>query len=260
MIESLLANAFAGDLRRHPASFGFDDESLARMTDARDVLTRLLALLDDRSAGNRIDVSHLDADNRAVLDQILGQGEVAALIGAEDDPDAIRVQEAVMAGVWRVHGAGHDHIEVGGIPAVVREAVRKLPRATPVIPESLPEGAMNVLPVLAEIRDVLADPAVPNGAHEINLTLLPMTPVDLQVLADALGTGPITILSRGYGNCRVQASACRNVWRLTFFNSEDKMILDMLQVGDVPQAAQAANEDIAEAPARLRDIMDAYFP
>ncbi|MGC2855883.1 hydrogenase expression/formation C-terminal domain-containing protein [Novispirillum sp. DQ9] len=233
------------------------DEDIARMVEAK---AALLALLDGARAyaeggpAVRVDISHLDAASLDVIDQILGQGEVQSVVGG------VRVQEAVMPGLWRLHdGAAAHALEVGDIPAIVRDAANAL-SANLALPEALPEGAMNVAPVLVEIADAMARVRPGVKEREINLTLLPMTPVDLNVLAEALGTGDLTILSRGYGNCRITACAARGVWRVSYFNSDDKMILDVVEVGDVPEAALAAREDVADAAERLEQVIAAYWP
>lgn len=231
------------------------EEDAARYAEAKAVLDALTAEVARYRVGDEtrpVSIAHLDADNARILDQILGEGEVAAMLGDADDTG---IQESVMAGIWRVRSTRADYIEVADIPAVLRRAAQEAkPGLT--IPDSLPEGAMNVLPVLAEIRDhmVKAD-----AEHEINLTLLPMTPVDLQVLDEVLGQGRITILSRGYGNCRIQSTASKNIWHMHFFNADDKMILDVIEVGDIPAAAKAAQSDINDSLGRLKEIMEAYF-
>ena len=69
-----------------------------------------------------IDLSALDAANRELLDQTLGDGEVSALIGG---PLAARVQETRLAGVWRVRSIGphgaleRDHLEVADLPGLI---------------------------------------------------------------------------------------------------------------------------------------------
>lgn len=92
--------------------------------------------------------------------------------------------------------------------------------------------------------------------HVINLTLLPHTEGDLEWLDAALGEGAVTILSRGYGNCRVTATALSKVWRVQFFNSMDTLILDTFEVTDMPEVALAADEDLRDSDARIRDVME----
>ncbi len=86
---------------------------------------------------------------------------------------------------------------------------------------------------------------------------MPHTPEDLAYLSAKLGPGPLTILSRGYGNCRISATGLRNCWWVQHFNSDDRLILNTLEVVDVPAAALAAREDIEDSAARLVEILDA---
>ena len=67
------------------------------------------------------------------------------------------------------------------------------------------------------------------------------------------------IVSRGYGTCRIQATAIHNVWSVQFFNVMDAMLLDTIEIGDVPVTAQAAEADFRDSAVRLREIEVAYF-
>ena len=70
-------------------------------------------------------LDELDAANRELINQVLGAGEVS--IRYENELDVV-VQEAVLAGVWRVQtmdkdGAlQHDAIEIADIPTLVKRA------------------------------------------------------------------------------------------------------------------------------------------
>jgi hydrogenase-1 operon protein HyaF len=44
-----------------------------------------------------------------------------------------------------------------------------------------------------------------------------------------------------------------------FFNATDAIILDTLEIGEVPAAARAAEEDFRDSAERLREIHEAYF-
>ncbi|PVV25335.1 MAG: hypothetical protein B6D79_09440 [gamma proteobacterium symbiont of Ctena orbiculata] len=54
------------------------------------------------------------------------------------------------------------------------------------------------------------------------------------------------------------STAVQNVWWVQYFNSQDKNILNTLEIGDVPAVAAAAKEDIQESAQRLNEIMEAY--
>ena len=93
----------------------------------------------------------------------------------------------------------------------------------------------------------------------INFSLLPMNEIDMQFLQQTLGDGPVQLVSRGYGACKVTATGARNVWSVQFFNAMDTIILDTLEIGDTPAAACAADEDFHDSAERLREIYEAYF-
>ena len=67
----------------------------------------------------------------------------------------------------------------------------------------------------------------------------------------------MTILSRGYGNCRITATALAHVWRVQFFNSMDTLILDTFEVTGVPEVAVAAPEDLTDSGARILKVLEA---
>ncbi|MGA0540979.1 hydrogenase expression/formation protein [Neotabrizicola sp. VNH66] len=200
------------------------------------------------------DLSGLDAANRALMAETLGQGEVS--VRARGVP-AVAMQESVFAGVWVLKAEGIDRVEVGPVPGLartraflpVRPAIGALARRAP--------GVVNAPALLAELMDKSMQWQGPQDLHVVNLTLLPHTEEDLVWLAEALGEGSVTILSRGYGNCRVSATAQANVWRVQFFNSMDTLILDTFEVTDMPEVALAAPEDLTDSAERIREVLEA---
>jgi hydrogenase-1 operon protein HyaF len=89
----------------------------------------------------------------------------------------------------------------------------------------------------------------------VNLTLLPFGPPDHEGLDALLGEGAVSILSRGFGNCRISSTRARNVWRVRFYNTMSTLILDTLEVVDVPEAARAAREDYEDSLRRLEELL-----
>ena len=168
-----------------------------------------------------------------------------------------------MAGLWRVRftdasGAEvADYVEVGAIPEAVREACRA--GANELLIGAPPPDAMNVMPVLAEIREQMSQRRPGDPAHVINFSLFPMTPSDMDFLQATLGEGPVRLVSRGYGHCRVIATAARGVWSVQFTNSMDTVVLDTLEIVEAPAVVLAADEDFRDSAARLSEIEDAYF-
>ncbi|AHY57005.1 hypothetical protein ACVIW2_004351 [Bradyrhizobium huanghuaihaiense] len=177
------------------------------------------------------------------------------------DGSLAQIRESVHAGIWRVRigtEPAHEYVEVGAIPQIVRRAATDL-TSTELLIDTPPDGAMNVQPVLAEIRERASVWQFCMNAHVINLTLLPMSVVDLTFLQQSLGNGPVQLMLRGYGACRVQATGTRNVWSVQFFNSTDNIILDTVEVGGVPIVALAADEDFQDSAGRVQEILEAYF-
>ncbi|MDE3010068.1 MAG: hydrogenase expression/formation protein [Pseudomonadota bacterium] len=188
-----------------------------------------------------------------LLDQSLGHGEVSVMI---DAPGACRIQESVFTGVWRErHLAGDgsvaaDRIIAAAIPPVVVAAAEAAASQDIEVPAPGP-GIMNAPPVITELIDRSRRFSAAQPAHVINLTLLPMSPEDLGYLARVLDVGPVTILSRGYGNCRITATRLRHVWWVHYFNSMNQLILNTLEVATVPEVACAAAEDYRDSCERL---------
>ncbi|WFU14811.1 hydrogenase expression/formation protein [Bradyrhizobium sp. CB3481] len=205
-------------------------------------------------------LGNLNDLERKLIDDMLGEGEVAGVIALPGGSLA-QIQESVLAGIWRIRletDAAHDYIEVGAIPEVVKRAASDLTSSALTI-GAAPDGVMNVLPVLAEIRERALAWRPGLRSQIINFTLLPMSPVDMAFLQQSVGNGPIQLTSRGYGTCRVMATGIRNVWSVQFFSATDTIILDTLEVGGVPTVAMAADEDFEDSVERLQEIIEAYF-
>ncbi len=209
-----------------------------------------------------LDLVGLDAADRALVDQMLGEGEVSVVF---DGAAHACIQESVLAGIWRVQYLDNDGmlirdtIEIAAVPGLVQQAAFE-GAAEHIAPpaDMLPSGVQNAPPLIAELNHRIAAHRPGAQAHVINLSLLPHTEDDLQFLAQRLGQGPVTILSRGYGNCRIASTATRNVWWVQYFNSQDALILNTLEVADVPSVACAAQEDMEDSGQRLREILEVY--
>ena len=233
------------------------------LADARDLLAAFLALLDawDPAAaprGPRLDLAGVATPVLEIMNQMLGEGEVSIQI---DSVRKFRIQESIFTGLWRVcalDGDGRlarDWLEAGMLPGVAVEIAQELGSdALPSI--DLPPGAMNSPALLAEIGSQMATRKRGAAAHVINLTLFPMTPEDHAVLAQALPVGPVAMISRGFGNCHVTSTGLRDVWRVQYFNNMNTLILNTIEVVDVPEVVLAAVEDLTDSRDRLAELVD----
>ncbi|UWU95534.1 hydrogenase expression/formation protein [Bradyrhizobium sp. CB1015] len=238
-------------------------ELAARCPNAVALLSKMAAAIAEQKADAPNQLFRLanlnDLESKLVAD-VLGEGEVGGVVALPDGSLA-QIQESVLAGIWRVRletDAASEYVEIGAIPEIVKRAAADLTSADFEIGQA-PEGAMNVLPVLAEIRERALAWQPGTRSQIINFTLLPMSPVDMSFLQDTIRNGPIQLVSRGYGTCRVLSTGIRNVWSVQFFNAMDTIILDTLEVGGVPTVALAADEDFEDSAERLQEIIEAYF-
>lgn len=241
-----------------------EPESVHELTAAKSLLQKLYEQLNTYRPGqspSALDLSQLDAKNRELVDQVLGEGEVSIVIRG-DQP--ARIQESVLAGVWRIQRMDSgdrvvgDSIEVGAIPQRVSQQAIATANNRVEMVSPLPPGVLNAPPLFSEINQHCAAYKEWSNAHVINLTLLPQTEEDLGYLHQQLGTGVVDILSRGYGNCRISSTGTRHVWWVQYFNSQDRNILNSLEITAIPSVACAAPEDIADSAQRLEEIMELY--
>lgn len=208
----------------------------------------------------RIDLGHLVEADRSLLNQVLGEGEVAAQVRADADADELRVQESVFAGVWRVVRLQQgkvvaDALEIGACPEGLVAAAHAAATAFDATGAPLPPGVMNAPSLLAELDDRRRRWRPGDAAHVVNLTLLPLSEADSAYLDAVLGAGRVQILSRGYGNCRIVDTRMPRTWRVTYFNSTDIVILDTLEVCRVPEVACAAAQDLHDSAERLAEVL-----
>ena len=227
------------------------------------VLDQVLAVLQAAIRGESVapvDLSGLGAADREIVNQALGEGEVGAQVADGQGSALVQVQESVFAGVWRVierlpDGGLQDRIEVGAIPEVLKTCARQDGASGHRPTARLPEGVMNAPTLLQELHDHRQQWRVGQSAHLVNLSLLPLSPADMACLEEQLGTGRVVILSRGYGNCRISSTRVPNTWRVVYYNSQDAMILNSIEVVDMPEVACAAPEDLVDSQQRLREVM-----
>lgn len=200
-----------------------------------------------------VELQAMDSEVVRLLNQTMGEGEVSIAVRGSGQ---YRIQETVFASVWRVHEFASDGRMIGdtimacAIPPMVAQWARDGVSLDCKIPDK-DAGLMNAPAVLTEIVGKAKGCKPGDGAHVINLTLLPMSPEDIDCLTQTLGVGAVTILSRGYGNCRITSTRLPNVWWVQYFNSMDTLILNTVEVGGVPEVALASQEDYEDSIERL---------
>ncbi len=205
-----------------------------------------------------LDLKTLDAEALVVANQAFGRGEVSAVVRGSH---GWRIEETAFASIWHVlelredGSTGQDQLEVAPIPAPIPAAMHNAAAQVLACPPA-PADVMNSPALLAELFDQSARWKPGKSAHVINLTLLPVNAQDLEYLAVTLGVGPVTILSRGYGNCRITSTQLPHTWWVQYFNSMDQLILNTIEVVEVPEVALAAREDFEDSTERLAEWLE----
>jgi hydrogenase-1 operon protein HyaF len=244
-----------------------EPEEIAQHAGAVEVLHALVQALKQVATGPKpkrdsqsVSLLGLSSADLLLLNQVLGEGEVSAQVMGDQGLPRVRVQESVFAGVWRVmetldDGGVRDHIEVAAVPEILRDTAladgqQGLPAVLP-----LPAQVMNVPSVLVELDDQRQSWQPGKPAHVVNLSLLPLAPQDIAHLDYQLGTGRVLMLSRGYGNCRITNCCVPHTWRVVYYNSQDAVILNSVEVTEMPEVACAAPEDLADSLERLLEVV-----
>ena len=206
-------------------------------------------------------LSALDPDSREIVNQILSEGEVSI---THNGPMLARTQEAILAGVWRTHFLDEDDrviadlLEVGDVPHYVRMEENQARDFISGLANP-PSDVSNALPILVELDAYRQQYSTGQAPKVINLSLLPLDDADLLFLDEQLGHGPVDILSRSYGKCQVSSTLVQNVWWVRYYNSMSVLILNTLEVVDVPLVACAAAEDLHDSAVRLDEILEPYW-
>jgi hydrogenase-1 operon protein HyaF len=240
-----------------------DVEHLAGAQATMDWLQDALNDFEPGGGAHLADLSGLDDSSRALVNQILGEGEVSIRVyGASP----ARIQESILAGVWRIFcfdaedRLTTDLLEVAELPRLITWSHPESVRIRDLLPETPPDGVMNAMSILTELDQRCEEYEHGDPTHAINLTLLPLSPEDIEFLDETLGRGNVAVLSRGYGNCEVISTRIPGLWWVRYFNSMGTQILNSLEVTEIPAVACAAPEDIADSAERLASIMEPYWP
>lgn len=237
-----------------------EPDAVADLSGAREAMHWLQGALKksaDDCAPQLADLTALDDENRELVNQILGEGEVSINYAGEV---RARTQEAVIAGVWRTayfdaeDRTMIDLLEVADAPHVLRMSGTTQHEINTQL-DNVPDEVMNALPILVELQSRCSAYVTSQTPHVINLTLLPLSDADLIFLDEQLGRGPVDTLSRAYGKCQVISTQVPNVWWVRFYNSMGILILNTLEVVDVPAVVRAAPEDLQDSAQRLDELL-----
>jgi hydrogenase-1 operon protein HyaF len=253
-----------GDISTYQPPRVPEPETVAHLAGARQAMVWLREALSVHGTAPSpmlANLNDLDEASRELVNQILGEGEVSLTY---DGAVRARTQEAVLAGVWRTlyvdrnDRIKHDLLEVADVPHLARVPDDRI-RTFDSSEQDAPPDVMNALPILAELESRCELYRREGTPHTINLTLLPLSDADVAFLDGRLGRGPVAMLSRAYGRCQIISTQVADVWWVRYYNAMSTLILNTLEVVDVPQVACAAPEDLTDSRERLEEILAPYW-
>jgi len=252
------------DMESYHAPILPEPEEVAGMSATQHVMQTLYAALQQYQQDKKdfyLSLNELDTENLRLVGQILGDGEVKIHCEGQQ---SVKIQESVMAGIWQIQYLNQDQeitdisIAVCPVPECIHTVTEADNQASFDLAD-MPDNLMNAPSILNEIQAKQKSITRGQAAHVINISLLPITEEDQQYLKQKLGYGHTRILSRGYGNCRITSTKIKNVWWVQYFNSMDQLILNTIEIVDIPQVAHAAEEDIADTTHRLKNLLQDYL-
>lgn len=109
-----------------------------------------------------------------------------------------------------------------------------------------------VTALLYEIADRLDRLAEGGAAESIDLASLPLNPVDLERLRDALGDGEVEATIRADGVSLVRETGVAGVWWVEHRDAAGHVIAEMLEIARVPEILGVAADDVGRGAALLR--------
>jgi len=205
--------------------------------------------------GPRLHLNGASAGALAVVHGMLGEGAMTIEIAR---PRSLLVQETTFAGVWRIcrldacGEAIDEWLEAAAFPELVTQIARDA--ASPAFAGQPRSGIPSA--VLERVGAAMRACTPDTAACIINLTLPALTPEDRRLIDAMLPAGPVAITSRGFGLCRIHSTRAHDVWRVQYFNGANSLVLDTLEIVQVPEIAVAAIEDLDDTCERLADLVD----
>lgn len=110
--------------------------------------------------------------------------------------------------------------------------------------------------VLREIESLLVELIERGTVGRIDLRSLPLSPADLEWLADALGAGEVHARVETVGASDVHETGVFGVWRVRHYDEGGNVTADLIEVTPLPEMLKTHPADVEVGLARLRERMN----
>ena len=214
-----------------------------------DLLARLLGALHCARLEHApiiIPLASLPSEERAELDEVVGEGSRSALIRTRLTAD---IRDTLLPGVWRTRlfdEDGHlvaDELEIAEVPHLVSAAGKAMPSA--------PSSDATSPTVSAMVKHVLRC-ALSWRPGDPNL-VVPITgsAEERHDLARVLGVGPVVADSHRLGHCEQRLTHLKRVWWLRYLAPDEHIALETLEIGDAPSELRTEDPELDATERRL---------
>ncbi len=106
--------------------------------------------------------------------------------------------------------------------------------------------------VLREIETLLTVLAQKGEEGSIDLSSLPLTPEDYDLLEETLGEGEVTAEVNSLGATRVHETGIPGVWWVTHYNEDDDVMAEFIEVTYCPEILLTPEDDVKDGLEALR--------
>lgn len=113
-------------------------------------------------------------------------------------------------------------------------------------------GAGNARAVLREVESRLQRLVEKGEENSIDLTSLPLTPEDYDLLEDTLGEGEVAAEVNSLGLTRIHETGIPGVWWVTHYNDEDEVMTEFIEVTHCPDILFTPEDDAKDGLEALR--------
>ncbi len=115
-----------------------------------------------------------------------------------------------------------------------------------------PSQGENGYVLLNEVVELLQQLLSRDEPAHIDLRALPLSPLDMALLADTLGEGEVFAQVGGYGITRVRQTGIPGVWWVVHLGDEEQLIAEFIEVNYCPEVLITPIEDIRDGREALK--------
>ena len=105
----------------------------------------------------------------------------------------------------------------------------------------------NLVPIMSEIRQALADYLATGKPKTIDLLSMPFAPGDEAALLQALGGGEVSAELQALGPSRIWETRYSGVWLVDHSNEAGERLALQVEITDVPELLRSQPEDMHSA-------------